>query len=192
MHAGRHCFGYGSLVNRRTHDFQNSQTSSLIGWRRTWSHRVDTKTRSASSLTIEEAPGVTINGLTSLVAPSQIADLDARERGYALIELNTSTADGALAAQPLFTYVSQDLTPGGVTYPILQSYLDTVLLGFFTEFGEPGIHHFLSTTVGWETPILLDRQQPKYPRYTKISNEFADFIDTELAKIRARWISQTP
>jgi len=31
-------FGYGSLVNRATHSFNNAQPAQLTGWRRVWRH----------------------------------------------------------------------------------------------------------------------------------------------------------
>ncbi|MDX5384038.1 MAG: gamma-glutamylcyclotransferase, partial [Rhodobacterales bacterium] len=31
-------FGYGSLVNRATHDYGQARAATLPGWRRAWRH----------------------------------------------------------------------------------------------------------------------------------------------------------
>ncbi len=188
----RLCFGYGSLVNRKTHDFAPSRPAEIKDWQRSWSHRIRSSGQGASSLTITPAPGVSIKGLVSTVRPDQIAGLDAREAGYDLHTLPAPVFGGQLAkTDPIHTYISADDQIGDAEHPILQSYLDTVLLGFLREFAESGVTHFLDTTVGWQTPILKDRINPIYPRTTPLAADHADFFDQELKKLGAVWMDQT-
>lgn len=177
-------------MNRDTHTFDDLRKAELTGWQRSWSHRVHSSIRKTSSLSIEPAPDVTIKGLISSVSPGLIAQLDAREAGYNLHVLPSKSLNTDTNAKTVHTYISANGTSGDTEYPILQSYLDTVLLGFLKEFGEAGVSHFLSTTVGWETPILSDRTEPLYPRAQPISNEAAKYFDAELKNLGADWIDQ--
>ena len=45
-------FGYGSLVNRATHDFPEAHPARVTGWRRAWRH---TDLRPVAYLTAEPA-----------------------------------------------------------------------------------------------------------------------------------------
>ena len=192
MAGQRLCFGYGSLVNCQTHEFSNAARAHLTGWQRRWSHRVQRPGRSVTSLTIEPAEGVTIAGLICEVAPDQIADLDAREAGYDLVALPPASLNTPLQTPHVHTYVSANAATGDATAPILQTYLDTVLLGFFQKFGADGIDQFIETTRGWETPILQDRPHPLYPRYTALSDEITTLIDTKLDRLGVVQIVQPP
>ncbi len=183
----RLCFGYGSLVNQNTHEFQLEGADELNGWCRIWGHRITSGKNKVTSLSIRPAKDTTIKGLLLRVAPDQIAGLDAREAGYRLASLESSEL--VTRTDPTHTYISEIDTVGNEEFPILQSYLDTVLHGFHLEFGAGGVTHFIETTLGWETPILKDRANPIYPRTTKISREFADFVDGELTNYGATWLS---
>lgn len=57
-------FGYGSLVNRATHDYGQARPASLPGWRRAWRH---TALRPVAFLTAEPDPASTIEGLIAAV-----------------------------------------------------------------------------------------------------------------------------
>ena len=50
-------FGYGSLVNRATHDYPGAQPAQLHGWRRVW---VRTDLRDVVFLSVRPDPGTTI------------------------------------------------------------------------------------------------------------------------------------
>lgn len=182
--TGFFCFGYGSLVNRDTHAFTPCDKVELIGWRRNWHHPVMGR-RAVTSLSIEPDDTSTIKGLRAWVAPDQVADLDAREKGYARtnVPLFMEAQDA-----PQITYVSRAPRSGDKTYPILQSYLDAVLMGFLAEFGEAGVHHFVETTAGWDTPILRDRETPFYPRAVDVSSDQAAFFEDALKPIAPIWI----
>lgn len=128
-----------------------------------------------------------IKGLISRVAPDQIQALDEREKGYALHPLSPDTLR-AKHPENVHTYISKNTQTGDMDHPILQSYLDTVLSGFLTEFGEYGVHHFMETTSGWETPILRDRANPIYPRTTKLNGKTAAFFDDVLKTAKVNWL----
>jgi hypothetical protein len=148
--------------------------------------------QSVTSLTIEPAEGVTIAGLICKVAPDQIADLDAREAGYDLVALPPEALDAPPRTTHVHTYVSAYTAKGDATAPILQTYLDTVLMGFFQKFGANGIDEFIGTTQGWETPILQDRPHPQYPRYTALSDALRTQIDTKLDQLGVERIVHPP
>jgi cation transport regulator ChaC len=70
-------FGYGSLVNRDTHDFPHPARARVRGWARTWKR---TKLRKVAFLTAVEAPGAQIEGLIAAVPGADWAALDPRIR----------------------------------------------------------------------------------------------------------------
>ena len=74
-------------------------------------------------------------------------------------------------------------------YPILMSYLDVVVQGYLREFGECGALNFFATTKGWDSPILNDRESPRYPRYQQLSRRETAFVDDQLAGIGVSVIS---
>lgn len=185
---GTHCFGYGSLVNRETHNYENCEHSALKNWRRRWSHRV-AGPNSNTSLSIEQHSGSEIMGLLAWVSGDQIPYLDKRESGYSkrVVEPILASKTSAPVATAI-TYVSVESQDGNAHSPILQSYLDAVLKGFLTEFGESGVRQFVETTAGWHTPILNDRHAPLYPRSVKIELDEAELFDFEVGRINGNWI----
>jgi len=72
-------FGYGSLVNRATHDYARAHPATLRGWRREWRA---TTLREVAFLNVVPAPGSAIHGMMLGVAPDDPA-LQAREYAYA-------------------------------------------------------------------------------------------------------------
>jgi hypothetical protein len=71
-------------------------------------------------------------------------------------------------------------TDGSDEHPILLSYLDTVVQGYLTEFGEDGARRFFETTAGWEAPVFDDRAEPVYSRVTRLTDDERTFVDDEL------------
>jgi len=136
---------------------------------------------------IVPSEGTTIKGLICRVGPSQIDALDKREAGYNLHQLHPETLSAPHSTECVHTYVSASDPDGSNVHPILQSYLDTVLTGFLTEFDKQGVHHFVETTTGWETPILRDRASPIYPRTTALTAETAAFFDEILEANGVNW-----
>ncbi|MEO0752271.1 MAG: gamma-glutamylcyclotransferase family protein, partial [Pseudomonadota bacterium] len=72
-------FGYGSLVNRNTHDYPDARPARLLGWRRVWRH---TDLRPVAYLTVVPDDTAEIDGLMAAVPNADWAALDIRERAY--------------------------------------------------------------------------------------------------------------
>ncbi len=173
-------FGYGSLVNRDTHDFPQAARARVRGWSRTWKR---TKLRQVAFLTAVEAPGAEIEGLIAAVPGADWDALDAREYAYdrhAVIEIDHEhDAERSLEVHIYRTKPEHD-TDGSEEHPILLSYLDTVIQGYLTEFGEAGARRFFETTAGWEAPVFDDRADPVYSRVTRLTSDERTFVDDEL------------
>ncbi len=170
-------FGYGSLVNRATHDYPDLRPATLSGWQRVWR---TTPLRPLSFLTVEPADGRVIDGVTFAVRNSDWPDLTEREAAYA------KTTPDRVAPRPdgdLHLYhIPKDLHgPAKQAGPVILSYLDTVLKGFHDIYGEDGVTRFFETTTGWEGGILNDRAQPKYSRHTPLTSAETALIDQHLS-----------
>lgn len=178
-------FGYGSLVNRATHDYVAARPARLEGWRRVWVH---TWLRPVAYLSVERAARAEIEGLVAEVPPDGWAALDARERAYDKhpitahlhLELERLETDAVVYAVP-----SSHAAPPDTRHPVLLSYVDVVVQGFLHVFGEAGADRFFATTVGWDTAILNDRADPRYSRHQRLSDEERDFVDSRLAALSA-------
>ncbi|MGB3315676.1 MAG: gamma-glutamylcyclotransferase family protein [Albidovulum sp.] len=159
-------FGYGSLVNRATHDYAPGEAATVKGWRRIWRH---TRLRDWPYLSAEPA-NAEIDGLIAAVPNDDWALLDQREAAYRrhpVPHAHVATApDWAQRIEIYAVDEAHGLPPGH--HPILLSYLDTVVQGFLCEFGAPGVARFFATTSGW-TAILDDRAAPQYPRHQPTS-----------------------
>ncbi|MEY8843070.1 gamma-glutamylcyclotransferase, partial [Cribrihabitans sp. XS_ASV171] len=73
--------------------------------------------------------------------------------------------------------------------PILLSYLDVVVQGYLRVFGVDGADRFFATTDGWESPILDDRAEPRYPRHRRLKDEERAFVDDRLSRLPAQIIA---
>ena len=179
----RHCFGYGSLANQGTHDWPDAGTATLSGWRRAWSHRA-TGERFVTALTIEPAPGSVIEGRLLALPDTDWPKLDARESGYECV---------AAPVHPMLpdtvTYVSGNHVPADEVHPIWLSYVDTVLEGFFALGGIVSVEAFITTTDGWDAPIVDDRIDKRYPRATTLSRDTEREIDGLLADLPLIWVT---
>ena len=174
-------FGYGSLVNRATHDYPGSHRATIAGWRRVWHSMAH---RDVAVLSVEPAEGQ-IDGLIAAVPNRDWAALDQREAVYARHPAQdlTHAAPTPVAAQ---IYV---VDPANIAedraHPILLSYLDVVIQGFLREYGVPGAERFFATTAGWDRPILDDRADPIYPRHQVLQAEERLFVDLCLSRLSA-------
>ena len=174
-------FGYGSLVNRHTHDYAQAHPAKLSGWRRTWRH---TALRPVAFLTGEPAEGSMIEGLIARVPDDNWTALDKREFAYDRISLS-----GTDLAHPVTIPIATQIytVPEGkhalpiAPHPILLSYLDAVVQGYLIEFGEDGAQRFFDTTEGWDAPVLNDRHAPRYPRAQVLTKGETAFVDAALA-----------
>ncbi|GAB4382276.1 gamma-glutamylcyclotransferase family protein [Albidovulum sp.] len=179
MSANRHpaFFGYGSLVNRATHDHRPGEAVTLRGWRRVWRH---TRLRDWPYLSVEPA-AAEIDGLIAAVPGGDWSRLDAREAAYRRHPLRADqiAAAPAWAGQVELYAVDEAHGLAGGRQPILLSYLDTVVQGFLREFGEAGVARFFATTRGW-TWLLDDRAAPLYPRHQPLGRAERRLVDDHL------------
>ena len=177
-------FGYGSLVNRRTHDTHTTHPARLSGWRRTWRH---VATREVAFLTVYPAPGHELDGLIAAVPDGDWEALDQREFSYLRETAEDVTHPLPEEADVQFYHAPPDLhAPASRLHPVLLSYLDAVIQGYLAEFGETGVRHFFDTTDGWDAPIRDDRTDPIYKRHQTLTPNERTLVDTELARVGAR------
>ena len=177
-------FGYGSLVNRRTHAYAPVFNASLTGWRRAWRA---TDARPAAFLTVVRDPSATIQGLIAPVPGADWAALDAREAAYDRHDATDQVTHAAQVGSIAVYAISPDrMVAGGASHPILLSYLDVVIQGFLAEHGSDGPEEFFATTTGWDTPVLNDRAAPIYPRAQPLSASERALVDHGLARVGAR------
>jgi gamma-glutamylcyclotransferase (GGCT)/AIG2-like uncharacterized protein YtfP len=173
-------FGYGSLVNRRTHAYPQAEQAHVTGWRRVWR---GTTLRKVAFLTVEPDPDAEVSGLIAAVPKADWAALDQRERAYARhkVERIRPTESGP---RDIHIYAVEPHLADQGEHPILLSYLDTVIQGYLDEFGVSGARDFFATTGGWHLPILDDRDAPVYPRATPLSPAERAFVDENLTRQR--------
>lgn len=169
-------FGYGSLVNRATHDYPGARPARLTGWRRVW---LWTPARELAFLSVEPAPGVSIDGLLAEVPGGDWAALDLREAAYARHPVTVDALPGQRAVQ----VYAVPQTGQGQPAPILLSYLDVVVQGFAREWGLDGVARFFATTTGWQGGVIDDRAAPRYPRAQVLTGAEHALTDAGLAKL---------
>lgn len=177
-------FGYGSLVNRRTHDFAEAHPAHLKGWKRAWRR---TNLRRVAYLTAVPSNDSVIDGLI-LQATHGDATLDQREHAYARHTVTHAVAHPAENSGDVQVYSIADGTHFEPTYenPVLLSYVDVVVQGYFREFGEEGVRNFFETTEGWHAPIHDDRAKPIYSRHQSLCRSELDQVDFWLKEVGAR------
>jgi len=174
-------FGYGSLVNVATHNYQNTHTAKVGGWERHW---VPSNNRPEAFLSVRPRKNSAIMGLIADVAPIGWEGLDQREIGYTrapltAVELTIENPEHVqmYRADPRHVATSED------DVHILLSYLDVVTQGFLREFGPAGVNNFYTTTANWHIPVRDDRANPSYPRAQKLSAAETALVDDNLARL---------
>ncbi|WP_412564080.1 gamma-glutamylcyclotransferase [Thalassobius sp. MITS945101] len=183
-------FGYGSLVNRKTHVYADAHRVKVSGWRRAWRH---TALRPIAFLTAIPYADSAIDGLIAGVPGNDWAALDTREFAYDRIAL-TEAMDHPLPQRPeVAIYAIPEGKHGAPdrAHPVLLSYLDVVVQGYLEEFGEAGVADFFATTDGWEAPILDDRAAPYYPRAQALSAAEQQLVDRMLMDVGAKTVQHT-
>ena len=175
-------FGYGSLVNRATHDYPDAAPARLNGWRRVWRQ---TGLREVAFLSIEPCDQTGIDGLIAHVPGNDWAALDAREWAYDRFDASPQVTHDLPHAPQIAAYaVPLDAAAApSEKHPILLSYLDVVVQGYLREFGEAGARAFFASTAGWDAPICDDRATPIYPRHQSLTAEERAFVDQQLAAV---------
>jgi Gamma-glutamyl cyclotransferase, AIG2-like len=178
-------FGYGSLVNRRTHDYTQATPARVTGWRRAWRK---SPLRQRCFLTVVPASGAEIDGLVAAVPGADWAVLDAREHAYARHDVSGRVTHAAGREIDVAIYAIPEGAhhDPGPEHPVLLSYIDVVVQGFLTEFGRGGVRRFFDTTDGWHVPVIDDRAQPIYARAQALEDDERAVVDRELARVGAR------
>jgi hypothetical protein len=178
-------FGYGSLINTQSRNATASapisaipvRVSAAFGYVRTWNDR------SPSGFTAlglrKPGPGEkanTINGVLYAVEGDDMTKFDAREEGYARVEI-LHTAIEAVSWQSIpqnghiWVYVpvrrpSEDpgvgLPEPDAGFPLLESYIDIVIEGGF-EYGPEFARELIETTADWSQFWLNDRELARRP-----------------------------
>jgi hypothetical protein len=178
-----HFFGYGSLVNRTTHDYTSTHPAQIKGWRRAWRH---VEGRQVAFLTAVPDPASVIDGLIAAVPDGDWRVLDEREAWYKrdvaqnLIHNLTPAPEVQIYHAPATLH-----RPATHKHPVLLSYIDVVVQGYLKEFGEAGVERFFNTTDGWDAPIRNDRDAPIYPRHRRLSAMETALVDHHLRRVRA-------
>jgi hypothetical protein len=170
-------FGYGSLVNRATHDYARAAPARVRGWARVWR---GTSLRKVAYLSATEAPGVEIDGLIAAVPGGDWRALDLREAAYARHPLAMVSHDLPGALSIMIYKVEPHHVSTAAEHPILLSYLDVVVQGYLREFGEGGVARFFETTHGWEVGVLDDRAAPQYPRAQVTTDRERALVDAAI------------
>jgi hypothetical protein len=177
-------FGYGSLINSVS---RNSTASTLLpaiparvssgfGFRRCWNDRSPSGfTALGLCKAVPGEAGATINGVVYPVVGEDISKFDLREEGYIRAEVPMNLIE-SVGWQRLpergriWVYVpvkpgsepGRDLPEPDASYPLLQSYVDTVVEGGL-EYGEDFALEILETTDGWSRYWLNDRELARRP-----------------------------
>lgn len=182
-------FGYGSLVNRRTHVYAPALKASIGGWRRRW---CATDLRPAAFLTAVPAPpDQRIDGMIAPVPGSDWSALDLREAGYDRHPAgDVRHAHGDDLSIAVYAMPERHLAAER-DCPILLSYLDVVVQGFLTEFGPEGVARFFHTTDDWHLPVADDRAAPLYPRAQTLTRDEAAMTDCWLDHVGAKRVPAT-
>ncbi|MGH1412566.1 MAG: gamma-glutamylcyclotransferase family protein [Pelagimonas sp.] len=185
-----HFFGYGSLVDQRTHDYTPAQPAKATGWRRIW---CATPERDLCFLTAIRDEQASILGLVAPVPGLDWTVLDERERAYERHDANDDIDHpGESTSVAIYSVAGHRRAAPTAKNPILLSYLDVVIHGYLTEFGPDGARHFFETTQGWEAPILNDRAKPIYSRAQKLSGETRETVDAALRQLGSTIIFERP
>lgn len=174
-------FGYGSLVNRATHDYPDIRPARARGWRRRWRHIAG---RDHAVLTVVPDAATVIEGLVAAVPGADWRLLDAREAAYDRVDAAAHVDHDAPGPGGLAIYwIPEAKHPvAEAPRPVLLSYLDVVIQGYLREFGTESAVAFFDTTDGWQGGVRDDRAAPVYPRHQQLSRAELEFVDTELAR----------
>ena len=179
-------FGYGSLVNENTlrTKYIASIPAELKHWQRMWDipTGVDFGAETVSLLTARPSKSHMTKGVIVFDLAKNLPDVDKREHNYDRRTIQHEDIDIDDEFRDLdcdfFVYEAHKHdNPPADNPPILQSYLDAVLQGFLNIYGETGVENFVASTANFHTPILQDRDTPRYPRSVSLSHRERELID---------------
>lgn len=178
-------FGYGSLMNsasrRLTGKTGHTAPATITGFVRHWG-KIETTT-TASPLVVDHGDGK-VNGLLLAIHEDELSEFDVREHGYVRAQVASHAVTSTLAlnaSDAVWVYLKHEPIPPCENTPILQTYVDTVLSGCL-EISEQFAIQFIENTVGWQHPLVNDRQSPRYINYAGIPDAHRPLIDALLEK----------
>ena len=175
-------FGYGSLVNRETHVFQDTRRARITGWRRAWRH---VEGRKVAFLTAVSDATSEFAGLIAAVPSADWTHLDQREHSYDRVRAVGVQHDLDPAPDIHIYHAPPERHVAASTKrPVLLSYIDVVVQGYLREFGEDGVAEFFATTSGWDAPILDDRAAPIYSRNQSLTPFERGLVEHHLHSLR--------
>ena len=175
-------FGYGSLVNQRTHVHRPCQKITLTGWRRAWWPVVHHPAydRPAVLLTGVRDASSSIDGLIAPIDDLGRDNLDKRESGYDRHNADEHLPSDGPTGVAVYAVDPASRCDATHEHRATLSYLDVVIQGYWDEFGKSGAEAFFDTTDGWEVGFLNDRAAPLYPRKQNVPREIQNWIDAAL------------
>ena len=181
-------FGYGSLVNLATHDYDDPHPATLSGWRRVWKH---SSRRPVAFLSVERCDATEILGVVAHVPDANWAALDQRERAYIRRDVSHQVRHGGPNRHTaVYEAAHGYIAPPSIEHPILLSYLDVVIQGYLNMHGADGAQHFFATTGGWDGPVLDDRADPIYPRHQYLAARERALVTNALNDLKIAVVPQ--
>jgi hypothetical protein len=177
-------FGYGSLINTASRNSTAGMSipaipvrvAAAFGYVRTWNDRSES---GFTALGLRKADASekasTINGVLYAVDGDDMAKYDAREQGYARVEVPREDIEpvswqGLPETGRIWVYVpaKPNSEPGvglpaaDAQYPLLESYIDVVVEGSL-EYGPDFARELIETTSDWSDYWLNDRELARRP-----------------------------
>ena len=165
-------FGYGSLVNLQTHQYLNPRPTKIKGWKRKW---VSSNIHDIAFLSVSPCDLTILQGMRASTKNIGWKALDLRETGYIRHNLNNNEMQIYIGDPE---YIDHEIKK-----PILLSYLDCVIQGYYQHFGKEGVKSFFKSTENWDHPILDDRNAPQYARATILSKFELNLVDEHLERL---------
>ena len=169
MSKQHYIFGYGSLISSSSRRITGIAGDSLAvrvqGLERTWVGWEGTGMRAVAA---RPKAGACCNGVLFEVPESELEKFDERETHYRRAQLDLLQVDYLQGDQALdensqvWVYLYNHKGHGLQSAPIVQSYLDVILLGC-QEIAPTFAREFIVHTLNWDI-WHDDRHQPVYPR----------------------------
>ncbi len=169
MSKQHYIFGYGSLISSSSRRITGIAGDSLAvrvqGLERTWVGWEGTGMRAVAA---RPMAGACCNGVLFEVPESELEKFDERETHYRRAQLDLLQVDYLQGDQALdensqvWVYLYNHKGHGLQSAPIVQSYLDVILLGC-QEIAPTFAKEFIVHTLNWDI-WHDDRHQPVYPR----------------------------
>ena len=168
-HNQHFILAYGSLISSesraKTGETGQVWPVKLHGFQRHWA--VVDPAMDMSSVAIKKADGQACNGILVAVKEDQIALFDQREIGYQRSQVTkeqlASYHEEPLPEGTYWVYHTDEINHPEEANPIALSYVDVILSGCL-EHGDAFALDFLALTKGWQSPLINDRPEPRYPR----------------------------